>query len=405
MNEHRFILEPYKGMNSRYTCPNPNCRKGKTFALYIDVENGRNVSPIVGRCNREINCGYHYTPKQYFQDNHIAIELKPEKSNGYQWKPETPVKPVSYIPFDLMKSSLHSYEANNFVRYLGVLFGPEITAELVGRYLIGTSKHWHGATVFWQIDALGRVRTGKIMLYDPLTGKRVKEPYNHITWAHKKANIPDFNLQQCLFGEHLLKKEPLKPVAIVESEKTAILASAYLPQFIWLACGSLVNLNNRNCAVLKGRRVVLYPDINGFEKWKAKLPELSAITRFEISELLEIRATQEDRENGYDLADYLAQFPCKGFQKGDNKPQAILTNDDIVSMPCQTKTGEEFGNIITVWVRTRDGKGYDLFFKPNGEPLQIGEMQNEIQELATFFEKRPFPILFNGCLCWASSYC
>lgn len=77
--------------------------------------------------------------------------------------------------------------------------------------------------------------------------------------------MPDFELKQCLFGEHLLR-DKAKPIAIVESEKTAIIASVYLPQFIWLAVGSLTNLNAEKCSVLKGRTVTLFPDLNGFEK-------------------------------------------------------------------------------------------------------------------------------------------
>jgi hypothetical protein len=67
-----------------------------------------------------------------------------------------------------------------------------------------------------------------------------------------------------LFGEHLLI-DKTKPVAIVESEKTAVIASVYLPQFIWVAVGSLTNLNAEKCNVLKGRTVTLFPDLNGFD--------------------------------------------------------------------------------------------------------------------------------------------
>ena len=73
MSKHRYILEPYKGLKSRYTCP--SCQhKGKTFTHYIDTETGNHIAPAVGRCNRESNCGYHYKPKQYFQDNNILFE-------------------------------------------------------------------------------------------------------------------------------------------------------------------------------------------------------------------------------------------------------------------------------------------------------------------------------------------
>jgi hypothetical protein len=51
MNEFRYILEPYKGMNTRYHCP--VCQqKDRTFVRYIDTETGEHLSPIVGRCNR-----------------------------------------------------------------------------------------------------------------------------------------------------------------------------------------------------------------------------------------------------------------------------------------------------------------------------------------------------------------
>lgn len=75
------------------------------------------------------------------------------------------------------------------------------------RYKVGTSKYWDGATVFWQTDNQNKVRTGKIMLYNPETGKRIKEPYNHVTWVHSVLHKGDYNLKQCFFGEHLLPEE------------------------------------------------------------------------------------------------------------------------------------------------------------------------------------------------------
>lgn len=60
------------------------------------------------------------------------------------------------------------------------------------KYKIGTSKNWNGATVFWQTDNQNNIKTGKIMLFDKLSCKRVKEPYNHITWIHKKSNFRKF---------------------------------------------------------------------------------------------------------------------------------------------------------------------------------------------------------------------
>jgi hypothetical protein len=310
MGEYRYILEPYKGMNTRYRCP--DCQKrDKTFSLYINTETGEQIHPSVGRCNRESNCGYHYTPKQYFQDNNISFDTPQEKS----YKPQnvTPQpKPISFIPKDVFKASLKAYETNHFVQFLFNLFGVEVANQLISRYFIATSKHWNGATVFWQIDTEGKARTGKIMLYRPTTGKRVKEPFNHVNWVHSLLKQPEFELKQCLFGEHLLI-DTTKPVAIVESEKTAILASVYFPQFIWVAVGSLTNLNAEKCSILKGRTVTLFPDLNGFEKWSNKAKELSRLANFTVSDLLERKATETEKKQGFDLADYLIKYDYKAF--------------------------------------------------------------------------------------------
>lgn len=303
---HRYTLEKYKGPGSRHTCP--GCGKTRVFTRYIDSQTGEHLAPSVGRCSREIKCGFHYKPKQYFADHGID-KPKHEKPIAFrQVQPPQP-KPVCFIANEVFKSSLNCYNQNNFVQYLQRLFGPCITQQLIARYYIGTSSHWNGATVFWQLDTKGRIRTGKIMLYSPITGKRVKEPFNHITWAHKARKLPEFELKQCLFGEHFLRSDPQKPVAIVESEKTAIIASVYLPGFIWLAAGSLSNLTAERCKPLAGRKVILYPDLKAFDKWKEKAAELSHLARIVVSDLLERKASEADRQQGFDLADYLVRFP------------------------------------------------------------------------------------------------
>jgi len=310
MSEHKYILEPYKGMNTRYRCP--SCQqRDKTFSLYIDTETGEHIHPTVGRCNRESNCGHHYTPKQYFQDNNISFDTPQPKA--YKPRPVTPPqKPVSFIPVEVFKASLKAHETNHFVQFLINLFGVEVASQLVSRYFIATSKHWNGATVFWQIDTQGKVRTGKIMLYSPTTGKRVKNLELPVYWVHKALKQPEFELRQCLFGEHLLI-DKTKPVAIVESEKTAVIASVYLPQFVWVAVGSLTNLNAEKCSILKGRTVTLFPDLNGFDKWSSKAKELSHLAIFTVSDLLERKATEAEKKQGFDLADYLIKFNYKAF--------------------------------------------------------------------------------------------
>ncbi len=102
-------------------------------------------------------------------------------------------------------------------------------------------------------------------------------------------------------------------IAIIESEKTTIITSVYLPQFIWLACGSLTNLTIEKCKVLIGYNVVLFPDLNGYDKWCIKAKELSAITSITVSDLLERKAGNTEKLHGLDLADYLLRFDIEDF--------------------------------------------------------------------------------------------
>jgi len=78
-------------------------------------------------------------------------------------------------------------------------------------------------------------------------------------------------LRQCLFGEHLLAKYPDRPVSLVEAEKTAVIASLFCPDQVWVATGGCGQLGEEKLATLKGREVTVYPDSGAFMKWYKKL--------------------------------------------------------------------------------------------------------------------------------------
>jgi hypothetical protein len=58
---------------------------------------------------------------------------------------------------------------------------------------------------------------------------------------------------------------------------------------------------------------VLFPDLNGFDKWSSKAKELSHLAIFTVSDLLERIATQAERKQGFDIADYLVKYNYKEF--------------------------------------------------------------------------------------------
>lgn len=296
MNEHQYILEKYTGRNSRFECP--ECGEANQLSKYIDTETGEAVADNVGRCNRIDKCGFHYTPSQYFVNNGI----KPKGVKLHSPKPQPPPRPISFIDAEHFNNSLRGYENNRLVDYLDKLFDPDIVDHLINIYKIGTSTRYNGGTtVFWQIDALDNVRTGKLIKYDNM-GHRVKGCNN---WAHSVLNLQDFNLTQCFFGEHILKHAKGYKVGIVESEKTAMILQAQIPDLIWLASGGAEGINKEKVKVLKGRDVILFPDASKdgriFNKWKEKAEHFG----FQISDYLEKYTTDEQKAKGVDIADLI----------------------------------------------------------------------------------------------------
>ena len=304
-------LQPYKGKDTRHDCP--SCKAKLSFTQYLDGNSHKPIHEIVGKCNRESKCGYHYTPKQYFLDNHLTPSpleragvrsIKPPLVGGLEGSGSG----FGTIPFSYVEKSA-SYRSN-FVRFLCEILTDKQIHSIGENYGLGATKSKE--VIFWQIDISGNVRTGKIMQYNPETGKRLKHESGAIDWVHNKLKKngklhEDFNLQQCFFGEHLLKIYPDKQVAIVESEKSAILASCIFPDLIWLAAGNLNGLSIEKAKVLKGREVILFPDLGAFERWSKKSTDIESqcYCKVTISTLLEDEATETDRINGLDIADYI----------------------------------------------------------------------------------------------------
>ena len=179
---------------------------------------------------------------------------------------------------------------------------------LMQDYALGATKD--GCVIYWQIDTKGRVRTGKVMKYNPETGNRIKDA-GGINWVHaimkKQKLLPDdYNLVQCLFGEHLLRIYPDRVVALVESEKSALIGAGVFPEYVWLATGGKSQLSTDKLKILKGRTVIMFPDVDGFEYWTSKAKEVESIgCKVIVSDLLEKNATEEDRANKIDIADWL----------------------------------------------------------------------------------------------------
>ncbi|MDE3741670.1 DUF6371 domain-containing protein [Maribacter polysaccharolyticus] len=358
MSNFKYKLDPGP---AKHFCP--NCGK-RRLVRYIDRTTGEYVEDAgLGRCDRESACGYHKAPslgKKCYLVECMAIRSISEKAykitdklgvfalvpksqvlerlgSGHcyitEWfleqtrlfynksdvkyfsqkgKAVEMFKPLK--PAIEKKPSFHSLELvqdyfldqrnkDNLTIFLESKF-PKGRVETVCReYLLSvTNSYWPASTVFWQIDEAERVHAGKIMNYDPITGKRIKEPFPRINWIHNAIKAKDFKLNQCLFGQHLLATDYDSTIGIVESEKTALIMAILEPSILWLATGSKQNLKPSMLKPLKNRDVVLFPDKSEFQTWKEKAQGMGEVgmTSIAVSTKLE---NNNDLPEGADLAD------------------------------------------------------------------------------------------------------
>lgn len=326
MSAYRYQFKKYKSPSDRVTCP--CCDHKRTFTPYVDTTTGELLPPQYGKCERVNNCGYELNP---YKDGYAKENGTPSADwKIYPITPPTPKPPV-FIPNEVMQASLKAYHQNSFVKYLHTLFDMADVEAVVNRYQIGTSSRWQGATVFWYIDINGKIRAGQVKHFDK-QGHTIKDLSSdrevaRTTWVHSLLKykqptpiwLADYLSQEnkvsCLFGEHLLKSEPSKIVCVAESPKTAIIASLYFPNFVWLAVGALTYLTADRCKALAGRRVMLWPDLKGCNLWKERADKLSA-GRWKVSDYLELVAKDKERKESFDLADYLPRLNYKDFRLG-----------------------------------------------------------------------------------------
>ena len=211
---------------------------------------------------------------------------------------------------------------------------------VISLYHLGTILEGYrkGAITFPFIDKRGNVRTIQVKQFDK-SNHTIGTDYLHsiIEKYYERNNkpIPEWIVNykentlkvSCLFGEQLLNKFPHNPIALVEAPKTAIYGTLYFGppknagDFIWLAVYNKSSFTIDKIKVLKGREVYVFPDLskngNTYEEWEDKAKEFEAQLpglRFVFSDLLESFASEEDKINGNDIADFLIKMDWRSFR-------------------------------------------------------------------------------------------
>jgi hypothetical protein len=281
MIQYKYSLDR---TSKKFLCP--KCNK-KTFVKYIENETKDYLSDEFGRCDRETNCAYHRRPETEFKNTFEAV---------YKAKPEP-----SFHELQLVEQTVLDNSQNNFIQFLKTLFPENKVNEAIRKYLIGTWRTWTGMVVFWQIDQQEKVHHGKVMMFNPQTGQRSKREDGTGIFSTVKCllKLNGFELRQCLFGLHLIN-ENTKVIALVESEKTAIIMSIFKPEYTWLSTGSKGGLKYEYLKPIKDYKIIAFPDKSEYSDWSKKAMELNGFgCNIEVSSFLE----NSNYPVGTDLAD------------------------------------------------------------------------------------------------------
>lgn len=232
----------------------------------------------------------------------------------YTPRPVPPPLPMLELPKQMVGRCQKDLDKDNLVNWIktGIKWDTiqrKRIDEALFWYHIGHGKNGH--TIFWQVDENKKVRTGKMMKYRT-DGHRDKQAPWNFDFIHASLerglpirddrgflvhdadgevmydstvyrNIFDPDKQEAkltFFGMHLLDFfSSTADVCIVESEKTALLmAIAYgnHAKQVWMACGGLEMMTRERLKPIidQRRRIILYPDRDGIDKWRAKAEQM-----------------------------------------------------------------------------------------------------------------------------------
>lgn len=339
MGEYKYQL---RQGSTKDVCP--SCGR-RSFTPYIDGY-GTILSSDVGRCDHQQSCTYHYTPSEYFK-----AHGSPQQNNVYRRRMER--KPITYQPPPFINPSdmtptLGKYEINSLMLYLHSFFdgivGHEEVNRVAAEMAVGTSKQFGGSPVFWLIDQHGKIRDGKIMGYDPLTGKRVKEPRPLFNWVHCLLKDKyQGNFKAYYFNSHALNYPDNKdlPLWIFESEKAALIVAI---AFAWgkmrlgipIATGGCEAFNPKPqdrrdpynpITLMKRRTVVFFPDEGKYQSWKEKASTLRGYaSEVYVSTVMERNLHSESVECDIEEGDALDDLLLRYFSTGKDVAHLLLTS-------------------------------------------------------------------------------
>ena len=325
----------------------PEKRGGNTYRCFVCDAKGGPVQFLMAHERLSFPDAIRWLGKKYNEPvDDVPLNYTPPPP-----RPIPPPPPPLEIPRDWVSRTMKLAPMATFVTWYYSL--PWSVAQIsrmhntLWQYCVsGWRDH---RVVFWQIDSDGVPRAAKLMAFyepgHPKYGHRVKE--QHPGWIYNQDGCrqickPDeHTILKPLFGSHLLKRYPNATVNVVESEKTAVIMANYygcLESQLWLACGGLkfLQLESMQPLIDQGRRVWLWPDKDGIEKWQEVADKLGSDQVQVYTKFFDTCWEPQDGDKA-DAADITIRI------MGDPtfKPRKAVEKTEVEQHPTEQQTDEE----------------------------------------------------------------
>lgn len=288
----------------------PNCKK-----RYLDDQ----WKQTLGYCPE---CGYAYKISD-FERNSIKRRVLADFA-GTDYKNVLNDVGNNEVAKDWMLKREYitaSLEDNNLFQFIVEHFGKDIALRTAAKYRLETHIYndYFGAAIFYQYDNDGKCHAFKVMQYNKNTGKRKKttsetegdntEPKEECILLYQKPLMSAGNY--CLFGRHLLtEQEKDRMICVVESEKTALIASIAYPNAIWMATGSCYYLTKEKID-FPTNNLCLFPDpdVKGERSgnWYRMAEHCTWLKGARVSHFMDNYCNAKNKATDFDIADYIVE--------------------------------------------------------------------------------------------------
>ena len=291
-----FVGNRYKYANQ---CPCGKDNKDGKFAPSKGQEPDGNAK--FGQCH---SCGEMFFPPQENVNESISGTLTQK-----------------FIDRDIMNQSLLKTKNSSFFKWVASMFDEQVVYRTFMSLCVGTNKT--GEAVFWMVDGNGRVCQPKCMAYGE-DGHRTGNPLVPQEYRQDKGYYPQ------AFGGHIAFTNEDKVIGVVESEKTAVLASIVFPEVAWISGGGASGMSYDKVHPFRDRDILIFYDAD--QAGRDNSVRLTKLFQKDKCRVVECDPW-EDRTDGYDLGDYISDFHFD-----EDKLNAIRS---YIAEKCKKFSGED----------------------------------------------------------------